>query len=141
MMRAFAAVLAAASLFVTSGCGRHVTCGNGTRQVGDQCVDSGVSSDPLIGVWAVTGANGFYADKACEFFENGEWNNSCQIVSGTPTTWARIYENRYVLGVAPSLWEGPCDVQTIFAADNNSVAVTSRCGRTTVQAGNLVRIQ
>ena len=125
----------ASALALIAGCGGHVTCGNGTKQVGNEwCVSYNALPDPILGAWL---RNGGAADRSCEFFGNGLWDNTCFIMEGWPIKWERIYENRYV--VASTITS--CDVTTSFSGDSNAATLTMYCGRTQAETADLVRIR
>jgi len=122
------------TLPLLAGCGgKHLECGNGTKEVGNQCVSLNALPDPLLGAW-VTASN---ADRSCEFFGDGEWDNTCFITAGWPIKWERIYEDRYVISSTITA----CDVTTAFASDARSVTLTMFCGRTQAQTVALLRIR
>ena len=123
------------SLIVVAACGgRHVECGQGTKQVGNQCVPLSQTSDPLLGAWTKQGDTIGYL---CEFFGNGEWNNSCFLVDGFAYKWERIYENRYYIGASYRA----CDAETAFSADESAVTLSMICGTTQTQTVHLLRFR
>ena len=123
------------SLLLTTGCGgRHLECGNGTKQVGNQCVPLSETHDALLGAWTkVDDASG----RTCEFFGNGEWSNTCFLTDGWAHKWERIYENRYYIGATYRA----CDTQTQFSDDESVVTLSMLCGTTQPQTVQLLRFK
>ena len=122
------------ALALIASCGGpHVTCGNGTKQVENQCVSVNALPDPLLGTWA----NGTSPTVTCEFFGNGLWDNSCFIVDGYAVRWERLYENRYVIAASYH----SCDTTTAFSADSQSVTLTMFWGKPQAQSYLLTRIR
>jgi hypothetical protein len=103
--------------------GVHLQCGEGTEQVGNQCVRKQPPPDPLLGAWTKVGSS-----YVCEFFGNGLWSNGCFLTSGWAAHWERIYENRYYIGGTYYA----CDAETTFSADQKSVTLTMTCATTDV---------
>jgi hypothetical protein len=123
------------SLIVVASCGgQHVACGQGTKQVGNQCVPLSQTSDPLLGAWTkADDASG----RMCEFFGNGEWSNTCFLLDGYAYKWERIYENRYYIGASYRA----CDAETAFSADEHTVTMSMLCGTTVTQTVQLLRFR
>ena len=89
--------------------------------------------DPLLGMWTWGGPS----TGVCEFFENGKWTNGCYVAGGGEGNWERLGDDRYYI----EHFGGGCDVHTTFSADEQSVAMTWRCGSTSTAQANLTRFQ
>jgi hypothetical protein len=133
-MRRFYLCTISSALVMASCGGQPVTCGSGTKLVGNQCVSFSALPDPILGAWIRTD---YPSNYSCEFFGNGLWDNSCFIVDGFAVKWERIYEDRYVFAASYH----SCDSTTEFAADAKSVTLTMFCGSTQPQSYTLSRIR
>ena len=70
------------ALALTAACGgTHVTCGDGTKLVGNQCVSLNALPDPILGAWLR--ADSSTQIETCEFFGDGQWDDTCSI-TGAP---------------------------------------------------------
>jgi hypothetical protein len=123
--------LAVAVAVMLSACGgEDLTCGAGTTQFGDRCVALGMTEDPLVGRWSQENC------PPCEFFANGGWNNSCCGFSGWASTWERLAEDEYFLGISNG---GSYGAQTTFSSDKNAVTMVVRGSYSTFTL-NLTRV-
>jgi hypothetical protein len=117
------------SLIVGASCGgQHLACGQGTKQVGNQCVPLSQTSDPLLGAWTkADDASGHVC----------EWSNTCVLLDGYAYKWELIYENRYYIGAS----YGACDAETAFSADERTVTMSMLCGTTLTRTSQLSRFR
>lgn len=110
--------LAVAVAVMLSACGgEDLTCGAGTTQVGDRCVALAMTEDPLVGRWSQENCS-----SPCEFFANGAWNSCCGF-SGWASTWERLANDEYYLGISNGDSYG---AQTTFSSDKNAVTMVVR---------------
>jgi hypothetical protein len=125
--------IAAACTAVACGA-PHLTCGSGTKAVDNECVSLNQLPDPLLGAWLRTNGD---PSRSCEFFGDGQWDNTCFITSGWPIKWSRLYEDRYVIGSTIT----SCDVTTAFSTDAKSATLTMFCGRIDPETVVLTRLR
>jgi hypothetical protein len=94
----------------------------------------GGPDDPLIGMWT----QGASSTGVCQFAPNGDWSNGCGIGSGWPSSWIRIDNGEYYLGLGNGYG---CDAKSAFSNGADAVILTLHCGYINATTVNLIRFR